>query len=177
MDILPFPVSHGTDTTHENVYLAAPLSTFATPRYDAALALIRERHPHARILSPRDAFKSNADWLEQWPSIRPTITALYLLTGDGSYYDYIAAGCLKEWWDVTGDDGKPCILIDRRMTVHERFRIADLDTYGPRWQVYPGPSHPLYGRSKKPRQPVTLRPRPRPYDPPCRPSALDEWGL
>jgi len=147
---------HST-TQGETVYLAAPIAAFTTPRYDAALNLIRERHPHARILSPRDAFKSNADWLEQWPSIRPTITVLYLLTGDGSYYDYIAAGCLKEWWDVTGEDGKPCILIDRRMAVHERFRIAELDTSGPTWNVYTSPRYCLYGRSKKPRQPATLR--------------------
>jgi hypothetical protein len=170
-------------TAIEVVYLAAPLTTFSTPRYDDALTLISEREPRARILSPRDLFTSNADWLRQWPAIRPTITTLYMLTGDGAYYltsdhvqyDYIAAGCLKEWQDVTCEDGKPCILIDRHMTVHKRFRIGELDTSGRRWTVYTSPRYCLYGRSKKAQQTAMLRPRDS-YNT-VRPSQLDDRGV
>lgn len=184
VEIIPFPVSHGTDTTHETVYLTAPLSTFVTPRYDAALATIRERHPHARILSPRELFGSSAEWLRQWPSIRPTITLMYLLPAltrvSPTIEGTIALGCLKEWWDVACEDRKPCLLMTRDGGISDRFYIeatnsrpdANGNWIVSTWCAYRKPV-PLYGRITKPHMPIALQSRAnaRPLAPNARPLA------
>ena len=81
-------MTHGIEPT---IYLAAGVRTYATPRYDDALAMVRTQWPHAHVLSPRELYTSTADWLLQWPTVAPRVDALVILpyedgtTGLGVY--------------------------------------------------------------------------------------------
>ncbi len=58
------------------VYVASPLTTYRTARYDAKLVQIGQRFPTATLLPARDLFRSTADWRERWPALLPTLAAL-----------------------------------------------------------------------------------------------------
>jgi hypothetical protein len=62
------------------IYVASPLTTYRTPRYDAKLAQIGARFPAATLLPARDLFRSTAEWHEQWPLLLPTLTTLVFFT-------------------------------------------------------------------------------------------------
>lgn len=67
------------------IYLASPLSTYRTPRYDAVLALIEARYPHAELLPARSLFQSNEEWRQRWPGLLATLTDLvFFAVPDGS---------------------------------------------------------------------------------------------
>src|SRR4051812_39425533 len=84
-------------TRSARVYLGAPMQTYRHHAYDDALARIRARFPDASILSPRELFTSNRDWLDQWPLILPTLDALVFITDrDG----WIGKGVHKEVLDA-----------------------------------------------------------------------------
>lgn len=63
-------------TKSGRVYVACPLSTMDTPRYNTMLSRIRELVPDAQLLSARDLFRSNADWRARWPALLPTLDAV-----------------------------------------------------------------------------------------------------
>ncbi len=69
---------------HEPVYIASSLSTYDTPRYAAMLTRLRDLLPDAELLSARDLFTCNADWLRKWPEILPTLAAVVFFDDRGS---------------------------------------------------------------------------------------------
>lgn len=66
------------------VYVASPIQTYATPRYDAMLARLRQLLPQAEVLPARDLFTSNEDWRQRWPVLLPTLDALVFFDHRGS---------------------------------------------------------------------------------------------
>lgn len=58
------------------VYVASPLSTYRTPRYNENMARIETLVPKADLLPARELYHSNAEWREKWPDIRSTLQAL-----------------------------------------------------------------------------------------------------
>ncbi len=62
--------------TPERVYIASPISTYQTPRYDRMLTEIAQHYPRAEILQARHLFQSTADWRRRWPQLLPTLTGL-----------------------------------------------------------------------------------------------------
>src|SRR4051794_26177684 len=59
-----------------NVYIASPLQTYPTERYDAKIRRLRHHFPNASVLPARDLFASTVDWRQRWPEIVTTLTAL-----------------------------------------------------------------------------------------------------
>src|SRR4051794_1348717 len=58
------------------VYLAYPLSVHNTPFARRRIHRARQAFPLADVLPACDLYSSNADWLNRWPQILPTLTAL-----------------------------------------------------------------------------------------------------
>ncbi len=67
------------------VYVASPLHTFSTARYNTELQRIRTHFPHADIMPARGLFTSNADRKRGWPGILTTIDALVFFADDDGY--------------------------------------------------------------------------------------------
>jgi hypothetical protein len=65
-----------TNGTAERVYVASPITTYQTPRYDQKLAEIAQHFPRAELLQARCLFRSTADWRRRWPQLLPTLTGL-----------------------------------------------------------------------------------------------------
>lgn len=91
--------------TLRRVYVASPITTYQTPRYDLKLTLIAQHFPRAEILQPRDLFHSTADWRRRWPRILPTLTDLVFFAetdrtiGLGVWSELQdAAGCIPVWF-------------------------------------------------------------------------------
>lgn len=83
--------------TAGRVYLASPLSTYGTERYERALESVRAKFPRASILPARDLFASNADWRERWRGIVRTLAAVVFFDdADGC----IGAGTEQEITDA-----------------------------------------------------------------------------
>jgi len=56
----------------QRIYIASPIATYQSPRYDQKLAQIARHFPGAEILQARHLFDSTADWRRRWPKARPT---------------------------------------------------------------------------------------------------------
>ncbi len=65
-------------------YVASPISTYETPRYDATLHRLRTLLPNAELLPARDLFTSNQDWRDHWPELLPTLKAIVFFDDGGS---------------------------------------------------------------------------------------------
>lgn len=103
------------------VYVASPLSTYHTPRYEAMLAHIAARFPAAEILPARDLFGSTAEWRARWPQTLASIDAICVFPDESRWVgrgvwtevrDAAAAG-LPVW--VVADDGIIHTLDDVRI--------------------------------------------------------------
>lgn len=68
------------------VYIASPVSTFQTARYEVNLIRIRRRYSEAEILEPRRLFKSTADWRAKWSSTLEHITELVFFCDESDHY-------------------------------------------------------------------------------------------
>jgi hypothetical protein len=90
------------------VYVASPLSTYRTPRYDAMVARVRVLFPQAEILPAREVFRSNADWRARWACIMPTLAAVVVFPDTGGW---IGAGVWKEVHDAR-NHGIPVYVLD-----------------------------------------------------------------
>ncbi len=75
-------------STTRRVYVASSLSTYKTQEYDRNLERIAGLFPDAEILSPRDLFTSNADWLRKWPGIVSQIDALVFFEDADGFIGY-----------------------------------------------------------------------------------------
>lgn len=79
------------------IYVASPLSTYGTARYDAMVSRVRSHYPDADILPARDLFGSNAHWRRKWPVILPTLDAVVFFDDDDGC---IGAGTEQEIADA-----------------------------------------------------------------------------
>lgn len=78
------------------VYVASPLTTYQTPRYDCMCATVRTLFPHADVLPARGLFASNAGWRARWPALLPTLAAVVFFTDDAGW---IGKGV---WAEISG---------------------------------------------------------------------------
>ena len=81
----------------ERVYIAAPISSFGSPRYERMLGQLREALPEAEMVEARRAFRSNEHWRSHWPEILAGINRLAFLTADDGT---IGAGVFQELMDA-----------------------------------------------------------------------------
>lgn len=84
-------------TSPSRVYIASPISTYGTARYDAMVSRVRSHFPESDILPARDLFTSNADWRRKWPVILPTLDAVVFFDDDDGC---IGAGTEQEITDA-----------------------------------------------------------------------------
>jgi hypothetical protein len=75
------------------VYVASPLSTFLTDRYDTQLARLQKLLPNAELVPARELFTSNADWRQQWPALLRTLDVVVFFDDDDGC---IGAGTVQE---------------------------------------------------------------------------------
>lgn len=90
-----------SDAIPNRIYVASPISTYTTARYDTMLSRVRSRFPDSHILPARDLFKSNADWRRKWPVILPTLDAVVFFDDDDGC---IGAGTEQEIADAQSAD-------------------------------------------------------------------------
>lgn len=79
------------------VYVASPLSTYETNRYDDLLGRLQQVMPKADLLPARACFSSKADWRRRWPSVLPTLDAVVFFDDEDGC---IGAGTEKEIADA-----------------------------------------------------------------------------
>jgi hypothetical protein len=92
------------------VYLASPIQTYDSPRYERMVAMVAARFPGAEILEARALYRSHQDWLDRWPVILPTLTALAFFSDDDGY---IGAGVSREIDDASAQGIDVWALTDR----------------------------------------------------------------
>ncbi len=85
------------DAIHNRIYVASPISTYQTDRYDAMVCRARCHFPDSDILPARDRFASNADWRRKWPVILLTLDAVVFFDDDDGC---IGAGTEREIADA-----------------------------------------------------------------------------
>jgi hypothetical protein len=133
------------------IYLAAPKHVYATPRYDAALELIANRHPNSPLIHPRGLWRGSAHWRATFRDILVPVTDLYVLSDlDG----YVGAGVYAEW-DYLRDRVYVCcaLLPDGRIADGLTLEVIDPDDWqlyalvhatpsGERWAAAPGAEAP-----------------------------------
>jgi hypothetical protein len=96
-----------SETIHHRIYVASPISTYTTARYDAMLTRVRRHFPASDILPARDLFTSNADWRRTWPVILPTLDAVVFFDDDDGC---IGAGTEQEIADAQSAGIPVCFL-------------------------------------------------------------------
>ncbi len=79
------------------VYLASPLPTYGTARYDRVANLIRAKYSSEPLVEPRDLYASNEDWRNPWPGTVATIARLVFFANPDKS---IGAGVLRELADA-----------------------------------------------------------------------------
>jgi len=79
------------------IYLASPLPTYGTARYDRTVALVHAKYFGDPLLEPRILFARNEDWRDLWPGTVASIARfVFLANPDHS----IGAGVLRELCDA-----------------------------------------------------------------------------
>lgn len=104
------------------VYVASPITTYHTARYDLMLNWITTHFPpQARLVAARDLYTSTNDWLRRWPNILAMVDAVCVFTDEDGW---IGRGVWTEMRDaelsglpvrVIGDDGTLHTLDDARV--------------------------------------------------------------
>lgn len=91
---------HGVSSaaSHNRIYVASPISTYNTARYDVMVSRVRRHFPGSDILPARDLFRSNDDWRRKWPVILPTLDAVVFFDDDDGC---IGAGTEQEIADAS----------------------------------------------------------------------------
>lgn len=87
-----------SEAIHNRIYVASPISTYTTARYDAMLSRVRSYFPESDILPARDLFESNTDWRRKWPVIVTTLDAVVFFDDDDGC---IGAGTEQEITDAS----------------------------------------------------------------------------
>jgi len=92
--VLPIQDGVPADVTG-NVYLASPLSTYHTPRYDHMCDRVRKLFPLAALVPARDCGFTRTTWLPRWQVMLPTLAAVVVFTDDA---EWIGKGV---WTEIT----------------------------------------------------------------------------
>ncbi len=79
------------------VYVASPITTYPTRRYERMLARVRARFPDCRVLAARDMGFTPANWPRRWARILLRLDHLIAFPGRSRV---IGAGVLKELFDA-----------------------------------------------------------------------------
>lgn len=75
-------------SAEKHVYLASPIGTYHTPRYDRMLAHAGRHFPDASILPARGLYRDVADFKRRWPRLLPTLSALAFFADEAGYIGY-----------------------------------------------------------------------------------------
>jgi len=78
------------------VYIASPISTFSTPRYDRMVAHVRARFPDHEILTARGLWESPESWRQLWPLLHPRLTRIIAFSDEDGR---VGAGVVQEILD------------------------------------------------------------------------------
>ncbi len=115
------------------LYLAAPLSTYNTPRYEWALLWLRTcAPPGVPIIHARDAFTSTADWRARWPAVLARLAGLVFIADEAGY---IGAGVWREMGDALAH-GLPVLYLDDRGDVHPYHALHFGPANADNWRRY-----------------------------------------
>lgn len=121
-----------------SVYIASPLTTYQTPRYDGMCATVRTLFPHADVLPARGLFASNAEWRSRWPALLPTLAAVVFFTDDAGW---IGKGV---WMEIIGaaHAGVPVALLTDGGSLHDIGSLT-FDVDEDDWRQYAHVQPPL----------------------------------
>ena len=72
----------------DRVYLASPLATYFTPRYDRTLTHAQQHFLGAEIIAARGLYATTQEWQRAWPLLVPTLTALVFFTDPQRWIGY-----------------------------------------------------------------------------------------
>ena len=114
------------------IYLASPMPTYGTARYERPLAACGRQIPHAEILEPRSLFADASDWLQRWPLILTTIDALVFFD-DGT--GIIGYGVWTELHDAERS-GKPVLYLADDEQLHAWSDISVRRLSGDNWRRF-----------------------------------------
>ncbi len=115
------------------VYLASPMPTYQTARYDTMIEHARRAFPGAELLPARGLYHSSEHWLATWPEhLRRITTAVFFTDVDRS----IGLGVYHEVQDVLAA-GMPVHLLQDsgKLIPFERVRLSLIDG-GASWRCY-----------------------------------------
>lgn len=69
-----------------NIYIASPVSTYTTSRYDKVRELVHTQFPDDVIYAARGMYANSEDWISQWPTIAKRMDiCVYFAAADGTY--------------------------------------------------------------------------------------------
>lgn len=119
-------------TQPSSVYLASPLTTYRTPRYDRMVDAARAAVTDATILPARGLFFGARDWLIRWPAVLATLSGVVFFTDEAGW---IGKGVFTELMDAAAA-GLPIGLLTDDGAVHppDAFAITDVDEED--WRQY-----------------------------------------
>jgi hypothetical protein len=63
------------------VYVAAPVLSYGTKKYDEAIRNLRRLFPNAELVEARNVFRNTDDWKRRWPEVLPTIDRVVFIAG------------------------------------------------------------------------------------------------
>lgn len=114
------------------VYLASPLTTYRTPRYDRMIEAARQRFPGATILPARGLFFGARDWLNRWPAVLETLAGIAFFTDEAGW---IGKGVFTELMDAR-DAGLPIWVLTDDGAVHSPYAFAISGVDEEDWRQY-----------------------------------------
>ena len=113
------------------LYIASPLPTYRTQRYERRLAAIVGQFPGVEILQPRLLFTNNAHWCTARPSLIKTLHGVVVFPDtDGT----IGLGTFTEVSDAQ-TRGIRVWYLNNRHRFREAFDLAIIDD-GQSWRKY-----------------------------------------
>lgn len=105
------------------LYLASPLTTYDTPRYDQMVNLARHQFPSARLMPSCGLFVDSQDWLRRWSAVLTTLAGVAFFTDEAGW---IGKGVYSELCDADAA-GLPIWLLMDDDTIHapDAFILAE----------------------------------------------------
>ncbi len=89
------------------VYVASPLGTYHSPRYDRLLKVVRRQFPRGRVIPARGLFRDSNHWRSAWPILLSSISILVFFP---DVCGWIGFGVWRELRDVAAL-GRPVFLL------------------------------------------------------------------
>jgi hypothetical protein len=119
----------------EVIYIASPVATYDTPRYDLMIAHAQSAFPDGELLPARGLYRDSAHWLATWPAHLARLLALVFFTdSDGS----IGYGVYKEIADAQARDIPIHYLSDSGALILGERMALDVIDGGLSWRRYAG---------------------------------------